>query len=90
MTVQAWLIFTAAERTTAMAFNSPSAAVDPRAIDNVLANNLGEGTLVGKFVCPARLLIDPDYTAFYTYCSSLPIRTLDSDILFLPPVVLDP
>jgi len=74
----------ATQKAAAMAFNTPSIQIQPRTIANPLADNLGEGVLLGKFVAPARLLNDPDYTAFYTYCSTLPIRTLDSEVLFLP------
>ena len=89
MTVQAWLIFTGAERAAAMALNdapgSGGVAVNPREIDNTMSNNLGEGVLVGKFVCPARLLNDPEYERWYTMCAAIPIRTMDSDVLFVPP-----
>lgn len=85
MATQAWLIFTSQERTDAMLLNANSVGhINPRVIDNTMANNLGEGTLVGKYVCPARLLNDPDYTEFYEFCGELPIRTMDSDTLFLP------
>lgn len=85
MTVQAWLIYTDADRTAAMALNAgQTVGVNPRKIDNPLANNIGEGTLVGKYVNGARLLNDPMYTAFYAFCSTLPIRTIDSEVLFLP------
>jgi len=87
MTVQAWLIFTPADNATVLAMNDPEsgAIVIPREIDNPLANNLGEGVLVGNFVCGARLLNDPDYVPFYEFCATLPIRTMDSDVLFIPP-----
>jgi hypothetical protein len=84
MAVQAWLIFTEAERDDVILIDGGDAHVIPREIDNPLADNLGEGVLVGKFVAPARLLNDPDYEDFYAFCSVLPIRTMDSDVLFLP------
>lgn len=84
MTIQAWLIFTAAQDTAARALNNSSARVEPKLINNALADNLGEGVLVGKRVAPARLLNDPLYQPWYASCSTLPIRTLDSDTLFMP------
>ena len=87
MTVQAWLIFTTAQKDDALAINDTTeqpVRVEPREINNTLANNLGEGTLVGKWVAPARLLNDAMYADFYTLCTPLPIRTMDSEVLFLP------
>lgn len=83
---QAWLIFTPAQHDTVLSMNVPSSGVIviPRVINNLLANNIGEGVLIGNSVCPARLLNDPEYTAYYEFCSTLPIRTIDSDVLFLP------
>ena len=86
MTVQAWIILTGSEKTDAEALNDGAAAVEARAIDNTMANSLGEGTLVGKFVLPARLLNDASYSR-WSYLSALPIRTMDSEVLFLPVVV---
>ena len=84
---QAWLIMTSAQNLDVLAINltttHPSRII-PREINNPLANNLGEGTLLGKFVAPARLLNDPLSVDFYTLCGTMPIRTIDSDILFLP------
>lgn len=91
MTVQAFIIATPAERLSAEALNGPLAAVEGREIDNPLANSLGEGVLVGKYVFPARLLNDPSYTRwaepsvdFPDGMGALLIRVLDSDTLFLP------
>lgn len=86
MTVQAWIILTEAEKIAAEALNDGSAAVEARAIDNTMANSLGEGTLVGKFVLPARLLNDTSYSR-WSYLSAMPIRVMDSEVLFLPVVV---
>jgi len=74
MATQNYFILTAAERTAAMAFNSPDAAVDPRAIDSATPGsciNTNEGatnfdvgdpvSLTGKFVAPVRIVNDPDY-----------------------------
>jgi hypothetical protein len=87
MTVQAWLVFTSDDNTDVLALNEPESgvAVIPRLVDNPLANQLGEGDIATeRYVCPARLLNDPDYTPYWTLCSGLPIRTWDSDVLFLP------
>ena len=89
MTVLAMILLTPAQATAAENLNTYSVRVDCREIDNPLANQLGEGTLVGLSILPARLLNDPMYVAWYSMCSVLPIRTLDSDILFLPPPPLD-
>lgn len=89
MTVQAWLIFTPGERDAAIALNdapgSGGVAVIPRLIDNFMADQIGEGVLLGKLVAPARLLNDPEYTRWTEMCSVLPIRVMDSEVLFLPP-----
>lgn len=85
MTVQAWLIFNDTQRAAAEALNDSSALVIPRLIDNPLADNLGEGVLLGKFVAPGRILNDPYYVRWVPSLSLLPIRAMDSDILFLPP-----
>lgn len=84
MTVQAWIIMSQAERDAAVALNDTTAKVLPRAIDNPLANNLGEGVLVSKYVAPARLLNDPLYVRWVDTLGTLPIRTMDSDALFVP------
>ena len=83
MITQAFLIFDDTQRQAAEALND-DIKVLPRAIDNPLADQLGEGALVGKFVAPARLLNDPDYARWVDMCSTLPIRTFDSDTLFVP------
>lgn len=87
MTVQAWLIFTPAQRDEVLALNDDPDAVGqviPRVIDNPMADQQGYGEMVGDSVAPARLLNDPEYTVFYDLCSTLTIRTMDSEVLFLP------
>ena len=84
MATFAWIMMTAAQATAAVALNYEDAAVDPREIDNPLANNLGDGTLVGKKVVPARLLNDPPYAPFWPTLGTYPIHVMDSDTLFLP------
>jgi hypothetical protein len=89
MTVQAWLIFTPAQKVSAMALNDGDTDIIPRAIDNPLANNLGYGALqtTSASVAPARILNDADYARFWTICGSLPIQVMDSDTLFVPVVM---
>lgn len=85
MTVQAWIIFTPEQRDAAVLLNDDGAAkIFPRYIDNPLANNLGEGVLIGCSVAPARLLNDPDYARWVSTVGQFPIRSLDSEVLFLP------
>lgn len=85
MTVQAWIIMTQEERDDATALDDMDAALGAREIVNALANNLGYGTLVGKWVAPARLLNDPDYARWVPTLGTLPIAVMDSDTLFAPP-----
>lgn len=84
MAAQAWIILTPAEASASVLLNGGGVAVDPRGIDNPLANNLGEGTLVGKFVLPARILNDAGYSRWSASLGSLPIRTMDAEVLFQP------
>jgi len=89
MTVQAWLVFTPAQRAAAItASEETDFKVHPRAIDNPLANQLGDPVvIVGNSVAPARILNDPDYAPVWASAlSGYPIRTLDSDVLFAPSV----
>lgn len=86
MPTLAWIILTPTEAADSVLLNDPDYAVAPREIDNPLADNLGEGVLVGKFVLPARLLNDPYYVRWVPSLGSLPIRTIDSDVLFIPPI----
>jgi hypothetical protein len=88
MTTQAWLVFTPAQSAAAVAASaSTTFKVYPRAIDAPTANQLGDPVvIVGNLVAPARILNDPDYAPVWAASlSGLPIRVLDSDVLFLPP-----
>lgn len=88
MTVQAWLIFTAAQAADARQHSQTTDfKIDPREIDNPLVGQIGDAIVgVGKAVAPARILNDPEYGPVWSdRLSSLPIRTLDSEVLFLPP-----
>jgi hypothetical protein len=86
MTVQAWIIMTQTERNDATALDDEDAMLGAQQIDNPLSNNLGQGTLVGKWVAPARLLNDAAYARWVPSLGSLPIAVMDSDTLFIPPV----
>lgn len=91
MTTQAWCLLTDEQNTEILGLNG-TLNVDPehpvgvvaRQVDNPLANNLGQGTLVGAWLAPARILNDPYYVNYLPYMDSLPIYTWDSDVLFIP------
>jgi hypothetical protein len=82
MTVQAWIVMTTSEKNAATLLDDEDAALGAREIGNLLANNLGYGTLVGNWVAPARLLNDPDYSRWVPTLGLLPIHVMDSDTLF--------
>jgi hypothetical protein len=84
MTVQAWIIMTEAQKVAATLLDDEEAMLGARAIVNPLADNLGYGALVGKWVAPARLLNDADYARWVPTLGGLDIRTMDSDTLFAP------
>ena len=85
MTVQAWIVMTTTEKTAATLLDDENAMLGAQEITNVLANNLGYGTLVGEWVAPARLLNDPDYSRWVPTLGTLPIHVMDSETLFPPP-----
>lgn len=86
MTTQAWILMTEQQRDDAALLDDEEAHIGGREIDNALSNNLGIGTMVGKFVVGARLLNDPDYVRWVPTLGLLPIHVMDSDTLFVPPV----
>lgn len=83
MTVQTFIIMTAADKTAAQAINDDNAAVMPRLVDNTLAPS----DIAGKWVAPARILNDPAYSRWVASLSVLPRQILDADMIFAP--VLD-
>jgi hypothetical protein len=85
MPIFARIIMTTAQKNDAVLLDYPGVSLGPQQIDNPLANSLGEGTLVGKWVSPARLLNDPDYAVWVPFFDGFPIRVLDHDTIFLPP-----
>lgn len=82
MGTQSFLVFTSAQRTTAMGLDDDAnAAIDPRAVDNAspgvglnlndLSSEYDPGdpvTLTSCFVAPKRIIDDPDYNH---YCPDL-------------------
>jgi len=85
MAVSAWIVMTTAQKDEATLLDDNNAMIGARVIDNPLANNLGQGTLVGKWVAPARLLNDPEYSRWVPTLGALPIVVMDSDTIFIPP-----
>lgn len=88
MTTKAWLIFTPERRAAAIALNPTTEfKVIPRVIDNPLALNLSDAAVaLGHSLAGASILNDPEYGPVWgEVLGDLPIRVLDSDILFLPP-----
>lgn len=89
MTVQAWIVMAPAQKDAAALLDDEDAMIGAREIDNALANNLGFGTFVGKWVVGARLLNDPDYSRWVPSLGGLPIHVMDSETLFVPPPSID-
>lgn len=87
MTVLAWIIMDQAQRDAAVALDDEEARLGAMQVDNPLANNIGQGTMVGKWVSPARLLNDPLYERWLPTLGTYPIAVMDGDTLFIPPVV---
>lgn len=59
--------------------------VQPVLITNALANQLGQGDIDNDhYVAPARILNDPMNVRYRDLCSTFPIFTWDSDVLFTP------
>jgi hypothetical protein len=85
MTVLAMIRMTTAQKDSAMLLNDSNQAINPRQIDNPLANALGEGVIVGDWLITARTLIDPEYVRWVPEVEGYPIRVIDSDVMFLPP-----
>jgi hypothetical protein len=85
MTTIAWIIMDENTKDTAEALNDGTAAVEGRYVDNPLSANLGLGvTIYQQWVMPARVLNAPLYERWVPVLGALPIRTIDSDVLFIP------
>lgn len=87
MAIDTFIVLTAAQRDAATALNRPDYAVNPRVIDNTAANSLGFGTLVGLYVLPVAVLIDPNYSAWSALLGALPSHVMDSAALFIPATI---
>lgn len=91
MAIQSFLVFTPAQNTQVVA---DSANTDfkilPRVIDGQFVANLGDPLLVaGNYVTGTEVLLGEEYGPVWadTWVGELPVRTADTDILFLPPIV---
>lgn len=84
MTVRAYILMTSSQRADAQMLDDNTVNIGGRAIDNPLANSLGLGTLVGKYIVGASLLNDPPYERWVETLGILPIHVFDTDVLFLP------
>lgn len=84
MTIATCVICTTEELEALALLDDETSEIGGRQIDSPLANNLGEGTMVGKWVVSAHALIDPVYVRYYDLLSVLPVRVVDSEILFIP------
>jgi hypothetical protein len=84
MAVLAYIVMTTDEKNAATLLDDHDAMLGAKEIDNPLADNLGLGVLVGKWVAPARLLNDPEYARWVPTLGLLPIHVMDSDTLFIP------
>lgn len=87
MTTQAWVFMDADQKADVdeLYDTEESGNVIPVVIDNPLANQLGLGDIDNDhWVAPARLLNDADYVRYHSLCSTFPIHTWDSDVLFVP------
>lgn len=90
MTVQSYLIFTPEQSAQALKDSEKTVfKIEPRVIDGQFVGNLGDPLLVvGNYVTGVEVLIGPEYGPVWgnTWVGELPVRTADSDILFLPPI----
>lgn len=84
MTVQAYILMTTAEKDAATLLDDEEVMLGAAEIVNALADNLGLGPLVGKWVAPARLLNDADYTRWLPTLGTMSIHIFDSETLFVP------
>lgn len=85
--VLAWIVMDEGQKNAAILLDDAEAALGPNLIDNPLANNLGQGTLVGKWVVAARILNDVLYARWVPTLGTYPIAVMDGDTLFIPPVI---
>lgn len=84
MAVLAYIVMTTSEKDDATLLDDQEAMLGAKEIDNPLADNLGLGVLVGKWVAPARLLNDPEYVRWVPMLGLLPIHVFDTETIFIP------
>ncbi len=84
--LMSWIIMTWPEKVAATLFDDEDVRLGAREVTNPLADSLGHGVLLGKWVAPARLLSDPEYVRWVPSLAALPAYEMDSEALFLPPV----
>lgn len=87
MVTKAWIIFTPEQRAAAIVKNETTDfKVIPRVIDHPQVGNLGDPVVaLGASVAGASILNDFEYAPVWAdTLNGLPIRTLDSDVLFKP------
>ena len=84
MSEQAWIIMTQIERDRATDLDDENTKLGARFVDNLVADSLGLGILVGKWVAPARLLYDLDYRRWVEVLDMLPVAVINSNMLFSP------
>lgn len=85
MAVQAYIVMTVAQKNAAVLLDGDGVALGPQEIVNPLADNLGFGAIVGKWVSPARLLNDADYARWAPTLGTFEIHVFDTDTIFAPP-----
>lgn len=89
-----WILMTTAQAEAATALDVPGSGVafGAKKITSELANNIGQGTLVGGetdyWVEDVHALIDPTMTVYYALCSTYPIITVEPEVLFVPEIGL--
>ncbi|MGV3553068.1 hypothetical protein [Rhizobium sp.] len=83
MPTQTWIVMTQSERDAATNLDGYSVMLGARLIDNPLADGLGLGKLIGRWVAPARLLYDLDYRRWVAVLGALSIIVIESETLFI-------
>lgn len=88
MSIMSIFILNSTQSQAAVALNDGNAALDPQAITNPLADNvgagLGIGNLVGLYYLPARLMNDPAYSRWIEMFTPFPVYTCEMELLYTP------
>lgn len=82
--VKAFIVMSAEQHAEGNSLNDANVELGGRKIDNPLSDNLGWGSLVGKYVVGAQLLNDQAYARWVPTLGTYPIHVLDTDTLFIP------